>query len=101
MFQGQAGSLSLSEISASSAAPILIPYPYAAQDHQRFNAKSYADAEACVYIEDENLDSNVLLNSILELVKDKRKLAEIQKNCSKFANFDAVDEIKQIIIKSI
>lgn len=97
----RAGSLSLSEISASSAAPILIPYPYAAQDHQRFNAKSYADAEACVYIEDENLDSNVLLNSILELVKDKRKFAEIQKNCSKFANFDAVDEIKQIIIKSI
>ena len=35
----RAGSLSISEICASNVAPILIPYPYAAANHQRINAK--------------------------------------------------------------
>lgn len=97
----RAGSLSLSEISASAAAPILIPYPYAAQDHQRYNAKSYANANACIYIEDEELDSNLLLNTILSLAKDKQKLKEIQKNCAEFANYNAIDRIKEIILSVI
>ena len=97
----RAGSLSLSEISASNAAPILVPYPHAAQDHQRYNAKSYANADACVYIEDKDLDSNLLLNTILNLAKDKHRLKEIQGNCAQFANYDAVDKIKQIILESI
>ena len=35
----RAGSLSLSEICASNTAPILVPYPHAAANHQRINAK--------------------------------------------------------------
>ena len=97
----RAGSLSLSEIAASSAAPILIPYPYAAQDHQRFNAKSFEDAGACVYVEDKDLDSNLLLNTILDFVKDEVKLKKMQSSVSSFAHYDAVDSIKSIIMNSI
>ena len=96
----RAGSLSLSEISASAAAPILVPYPYAAQDHQRFNAKSFANSDACVYIEDKDLDSNLILSTILDLKNSKEKLNNIQSNCAKFANYNAVDEIKEVILKS-
>ena len=35
----RAGSLSISEICVSGLASVLIPYPYAAADHQRKNAK--------------------------------------------------------------
>lgn len=97
----RAGSLSLSEIAASSAAPILIPYPYAAQDHQRFNAKCFEEAGACVYIEDEELDSNILLNTILDLVKDETRLKKIQSRVANFAHYDAVDAIKSVIMSSI
>ena len=96
----RAGSLSLSEIAASAAAPILVPYPYAAQDHQRYNAKSFANHDACIYIEDNDMDSNSLLNAILDLAKNQEKLNEIRTNCSKFAHYDAVDDIKKIILES-
>ena len=97
----RAGSLSLSEIAASAAAPILVPYPYAAQDHQRFNAKSFEEADACVYVEDKDLDSNFLINTILDLVKNEKKLKKIQASASSFAHYDAVDLIKDVIIRSI
>lgn len=97
----RAGSLSLSEIAASSAAPILVPYPYAAQDHQRYNARSFANNNACIYLEDKEMDSNALLNAILDLAKNPDKLSEIKNNSSRFAHFDAVDEIKNIILDSV
>ena len=50
----RAGSLSISEICASETAPILIPFPYAAANHQRINAKYLLDMGACIYIEDKD-----------------------------------------------
>ena len=57
----RAGSLSLSEIFASEVAPILIPYPFAAADHQRKNAKYVLEQNACIYLEDSEADPNILL----------------------------------------
>ena len=94
----RAGSLSLSEISASGAAPILVPYPYAAQDHQRYNAKCYASNDACIYIEDKELDANIILRTIKDLINNPDKLKQIQGNCAKFTNYNAIDEIKNIIL---
>ena len=42
----------------------------------------------------------VLLNAILDLAKNQTKLNNIRTNCSKFAHFDAVDDIKKIILDS-
>ena len=48
----RSGSLSISEISASGVAPIFVPYPHAAADHQRKNAKFMVEKGAGLYIED-------------------------------------------------
>ena len=63
----RAGSLSISEICASEVAPILVPYPYAAANHQSINAKSLLDKGACIYIDDNELEPNMLRNTIFEL----------------------------------
>ena len=42
----RSGSLSISEICASGIAPIFVPYPHAAADHQRKNAKFMVDKNA-------------------------------------------------------
>ena len=95
----RAGSLSLSEICACGIAPILIPYPYAAADHQRKNAKSLLNKNACLYLEDEETNAENLFNKIEELLANPEKLAEIQANTTSLAKLDATEKIVEQLKK--
>lgn len=89
----RSGSLSISEICASSIAPIFVPYPYAAQDHQRKNAKFMVEKGAGLYIDDNDINSKILYEKIEELVKDSAKLKEIQQNSFNLAHLDGTEKI--------
>ena len=93
----RAGSLSLSEICVSDVAPVLVPYPYAASNHQRANAKYMSDMGACIYIEDEDLDANVLKSTILELINNPVKMSYLRQNAANLAKYDATEEIVKIL----
>ncbi|MCD8377975.1 MAG: undecaprenyldiphospho-muramoylpentapeptide beta-N-acetylglucosaminyltransferase [Candidatus Gastranaerophilales bacterium] len=93
----RAGSLSLSEIFASDAAPILIPYPHAAADHQRKNAKFVLENDACIYLEDEDTDPNSLLEILIDLKNNPDKVEMLKQKSAKLARINALqDIIKQI-----
>lgn len=96
----RAGSLSLSEICASDTAPILIPYPYAAANHQRINAKYLLDMGACIYIEDKELEPNRLRETIMELLNNPIKMNYLKQNASHLAKYNAAEEIVKLL-KSI
>ncbi len=89
----RAGSLSLSEICASDIAPILVPYPYAAADHQRKNAKTLLESGACIYIEDKDLEPNILRENIVELINNPIKMKYLKQNASYLAKYNASQEI--------
>ena len=89
----RAGSLSLSEICASNTVPILVPYPYAAANHQRINAKCLLNLGACIYIEDKELDPNRLRETIIDLLNNPIKMNYLKQNSSHLAKFDAAAEI--------
>jgi UDP-N-acetylglucosamine--N-acetylmuramyl-(pentapeptide) pyrophosphoryl-undecaprenol N-acetylglucosamine transferase len=89
----RAGSLSLSEIFASGSAPILIPYPYAAADHQRKNAHFVQEKGACIYLEDSDTNPNSLMEILLDLKENKEKMEYLQQKSSELATFDALDDI--------
>ena len=93
----RAGSLSISEICASNAAPVLVPYPHAAADHQRKNAKFLLENGACIYIEDSELEPNKLRNTILELINNPLKISYLKQNSSYLAKPDATKEIAEMI----
>ena len=96
----RAGSLSISEMCACSIAPILIPYPYAASNHQRKNAKSLLNQGACLYLEDDETTGDTMLEKISELLNDREKLLNIQNNSGKLAKPDAtlqiVEQLKKV-----
>ncbi len=96
----RAGSLSLSEICASGAAPILIPYPHAAANHQRINAKFLLDMGACIYLEDKDLEPNKLRDIIYSLLENPIKINYLKQNSLYLAKFDATEKIVEHI-KSI
>lgn len=95
----RAGSLSISELCASGVASIFVPYPYAAADHQRKNARYMADNNAGLYIEDADLSPKTLSEFIYLLSENKDRLADIRQNALKIAKYDGVENIIEQIEK--
>lgn len=93
----RAGSLSISEICASGAAPILIPFPYAAANHQRINAKYLLEMGACIYIEDKELEPNKIRETVVGLIDNPVKLNYIKQNSSHLAKFNATERITELL----
>ena len=93
----RAGSLSISELCASGVATIFIPYPYAAADHQRQNAKYMSSNGAGLYLEDADANSDNLLELLIPLIKDSDKLKSIQDGAKSLAKYDGVKKIAEQI----
>ena len=93
----RAGSLSLSEICASNTAPILVPFPHAAANHQRINAKYFVEMGACIYLEDKELEPNKLRETINLLLDNPIKMNYLKQNSGYLAKFDATKEISKLI----
>lgn len=94
----RSGSLSLSELSASGIASILVPYPHAAADHQRKNARYMEEKGASIYLEDDDVNASSLYEILSELIQNPDKLSELQKNALSLAKYDASAEICEKLI---
>lgn len=69
----RAGAMSCAEITAMGLPAVLVPYPYAADDHQRRNAEVLAAAGAAVVILDRELDGSRLAAALRPLVDDAER----------------------------
>lgn len=93
----RAGSMSLSELAASRLPSILVPYPYAAQDHQRSNARYFVDAGAAFYLENEECDAEKVLEHVDAILSTPDKLDYMRLACSKIARKKATENIISMI----
>lgn len=93
----RAGSLSISEICVSGLASILIPYPYAAADHQRKNAKEMEESGAAIYLDDTECTQEAFMEKLEELINDTQKMIELQNNAKNLVKYDATKNIVQQI----
>ena len=78
----RAGAVSIAEITALGLPSILIPYPYATNNHQEKNARVLEESGAAIIYKDDKLNSDTVFNKIKELLNDKNKLSEMS-NASK------------------
>lgn len=101
MVISRAGSLSLSEICASSLPAILIPYPYASQDHQKKNAMNFVDNKAALMIEDKECNNETLFNLVDGLMTNKELLSNLSYNVYKMAKLNSAIEIVSQIKKAM
>ena len=93
----RAGSLSLSELSAVKIPSILIPFPYAAADHQRKNAKCYEKAGASVYIDDFELNKEKLESTVKDLISNPERLARMSESTAQFCKPNAASQILETL----
>lgn len=67
----RAGALTISEFSAAGIASLLVPFPFAVDNHQFYNAKYLSDKKAARLIIQEELTSQDLISFIQSLTRDK------------------------------
>ena len=95
----RAGAMTLSELALMKKAAILIPSPYVAANHQFYNAKALADADAAVLVEESELKDGGLIRAVRSLLNNGEKIKSLEKNIEKFARADANREIWRQILE--
>ncbi|MDP4126580.1 MAG: undecaprenyldiphospho-muramoylpentapeptide beta-N-acetylglucosaminyltransferase [Bacillota bacterium] len=93
LFIGRAGAASLAELMVAGTPSLLIPYPYAAENHQEHNARSLVQAGAARIILDSELDGERLRKEINELISQPKLLAEMGAAAQALAQPQALNKI--------
>ena len=97
----RAGASTIAEITAIGIPSILIPSPYVTHNHQYKNAKVLEDAGASIIIEEEKLDSKILIKTIDEILKDSKKYDIMKENSERLGVKDSSSKIYEIIKKLV
>ena len=92
----RAGASSLSEILALKIPSIIIPSPYVANNHQYYNALSLKNAGACTMIEEKDLNTSLLCESIDKCLSDEYS-TYLKNNMNDLCITDSSTKIYEII----
>lgn len=93
IFIGRAGAASLAELMVAGIPSLLIPYPYAAENHQEHNARALVQAGAARIILDSELDGERLWKEVEGLISQPSLLAKMGAAAEKLAQPQALDKI--------
>ena len=93
----RSGAMTITETAIVGKPAIFIPFPFATENHQEYNARVLADRGAAKIILDKNLNSDILNEEILKIVLDKN----LQKEMGEKAARTAVPNVEDKIYKEI
>lgn len=94
----RAGAVGLAELTACGIPAILIPYPYAAENHQEYNARALEKHGAAVVIADKELTDTRLLETITRLLDDSDKLSSMAKKSKELGRPQAAETIARLAL---
>lgn len=89
----RAGATTIAEINARGIPSILIPYPYAAENHQEYNARALEKAGAGILIRDKDLTGRSLKDAIEELINNKQALTNMREKSLTLGKPNALKDI--------
>lgn len=93
----RAGSGTLTELAITHTPSILIPYPYAAEDHQAFNATSFVDAGAAFVFRQAELTPQLLESKVLNLLQSPQLLQEMAQKTATLAVRDSAERLATLV----
>ena len=84
---------SVLEVAATGRPSILVPYPFAADDHQRANARVFEERGASVILEDDRCDGPAITKLLTELMEDCGRLKDMAQGALSLRRADAAQAI--------
>lgn len=100
MVVSRAGAMSVAEIAITGKPCVFVPYPFAAEDHQTFNAKTLVDDGAAFMVKDAMV-KDALVPLITDAINQPSILDNMQKKIKAFAISNADEIIAKEIIASV
>lgn len=94
----RAGATSIAEITAIGRASVLVPYPYATDDHQTLNARTVAEAGACIMVADAELDTTSFSDGVLALLEDEAARTRMAEASAELGRRDASDRVADVAL---
>jgi UDP-N-acetylglucosamine--N-acetylmuramyl-(pentapeptide) pyrophosphoryl-undecaprenol N-acetylglucosamine transferase len=96
----RSGAMSIAELAVMKKPAVLVPFPFAAEDHQTVNAQRLVDKNAAMMIPDSGaLDQ--LVSTVVELSKNEKKQQELKENISLLAVNNADEVIAKEILNAL
>ena len=95
----RSGASTVAEITAAAKPAIFVPFPRAADDHQRVNAEALASEGAAVVVEESRLEGVWLAETISALLGDGKRLAEMSEAARGLAHPNAARDIAAMAVR--
>lgn len=96
----RAGASTLSEIAATGAAAILVPYPHATGNHQEKNAEMFGKSGAALVIKDRDLAKDTLFPALVKIL-DRKVNLKMRKQAKKLYCAHSAEKIAAIAAKGV
>lgn len=93
----RAGAGTLAELAVTKTPSILIPYPFAAEDHQAYNAAVFEKAGAALVFRQKDLTAEVLQERVLDLIKSPAKLQKMMESAAALAIPDSSSRVAKLV----
>ena len=94
----RSGASTVSELAAVGRPAILVPYPYATDDHQNANARAFANAGAGWVVPQSALSAPMLTNLLTERLADAAGLALAAAQARLFGRDDAAERLCDVVL---
>jgi UDP-N-acetylglucosamine--N-acetylmuramyl-(pentapeptide) pyrophosphoryl-undecaprenol N-acetylglucosamine transferase len=96
----RSGASTVAELAAAAKPAVLIPFPQAADDHQRKNAEAMAEAGAARMLMEGELTEEKLRDVLIGLLNDRAALGEMAEQARKLAHPDAAAKIGEMAMEA-
>jgi UDP-N-acetylglucosamine--N-acetylmuramyl-(pentapeptide) pyrophosphoryl-undecaprenol N-acetylglucosamine transferase len=93
----RSGASTVAELCAAAKPAVLVPFPLAADDHQRKNAEVMVEGQAAVLLPEATLTPERLLQTLVQLLSDPGGLASMGKRARRLAHPDAAQRIAAMV----
>ncbi len=93
----RAGAGTLTELAFTHTPSLLIPYPFAAEDHQAYNAAAFAAANAALVCHQADLTPTSLQEMVLKLIHNPERRQQMAQAAASLAIPDSAEQLASLI----
>ena len=94
----RAGATTIAELTVCKKPAILVPFPFAADDHQTVNARSLVDAGAALLMAEKELTAEKLADELRSLEVDRGRLGRMSRASGVLGRPEAAREIADVCV---